>query len=145
MLDVVLIVKKCATVTCLHAAYSMADVALCHHSRCCKCNAMQTEVTFNAKCHHCRVFGQADLVSSLQARLDIIMAEAEEVLESSEAGGARHAILQSTSESSTYISLRLPTRVFFPVQVLDPFCSLQLDARWLEMVMHIGLLLSVGL
>ncbi len=67
------------------------------------------------------MFGQADLVSSLQARLDIIMAEAEEVLESNEGGGARHVILQPTSESSTYISLRLPTRVFFPVQVLDPF------------------------
>ncbi|DBA99770.1 TPA: hypothetical protein ACH3X3_012314 [Trebouxia sp. C0006] len=66
---------------------------------------------------------KADLVSSLQARLDIIMAEAEEVLESSEAGGARHAILQSTSESSTYISLRLPTRVFFPVQDTLSFCD----------------------
>ncbi|DBB06564.1 TPA: hypothetical protein ACH3X1_012103 [Trebouxia sp. C0004] len=66
---------------------------------------------------------KADLVSSLQTRLDILMAEAEEVSESNEAGGARHAILQSTSESSTYISLRLPTRVFFPVQDTLSFCD----------------------
>lgn len=91
------------------------------------------------------MFGQADLVSSLQARLDIIMAEAEEVLESSEAGGARHAILTPTSESSTYITLRLPTRVFFPVQVLHTFCSMQHDARWLEIVMDTGPLLLAGL
>ncbi len=85
------------------------------------------------------------MVSSLQARLDILMAEAEEVSESNQAGGARHAILNSTSESSIYISLRLPTRVFFPVQVLDPFCSIQHDARWLEVVMETDPLLSVGL
>lgn len=84
------------------------------------------------------MFGQADLVSSLQARLDIIMAEAEEALKSTEAGGARHAILQSTAGSSTYITLRLPTRVFFLVQVLDPFCSMQQDARRLELVMDIS-------
>jgi len=85
------------------------------------------------------------LVSSLQARLDILMAEADEISESNEASGARHAILTPTSESSTYITLRLPTRVFFPVQVLDPFCSIQHDARWLEIVMDTGPLLSVGL
>ena len=73
------------------------------------------------------------------------MAEAEEVSESNKAGGAKHAILQSTSESSTYISLRLPTRVFFPVQVLDPFCTMQHDARWLEIVMDTNPLPSVGL
>lgn len=71
------------------------------------------------------MFGQADLVSSLQARLDVLMGEAEQASESNEAGGAKHAILQSTSQSSTYISLRLPTRVFFPVQVLDPSCGMQ--------------------
>ena len=73
------------------------------------------------------------------------MAEAEEVSESNEVGGARHAILQSTSDSSTYISLSLPTRVFFPVQVLDPFRSMQHDARWLEIVMDTNPLLLVGL
>ncbi|DBA67140.1 TPA: hypothetical protein ACH3X2_001463 [Trebouxia sp. C0005] len=66
---------------------------------------------------------KADLVSSLQARLDIIMAEAEEALKSTEAGGARHAILQSTAGSSTYITLRLPTRVFFLVQDTLSFCD----------------------
>lgn len=66
---------------------------------------------------------KADLVSSLQARLDIIMAEAEEVAGSSEADDARHAILQYTSESSTYITLCLPTRVFFPVQDTLSFCD----------------------
>lgn len=72
------------------------------------------------------------------------MAEAEEVAGSSEADDARHAILQYTSESSTYITLCLPTRVFFPVQVLDPFCSMQHDARWLEIVMDTNPLLLVG-
>lgn len=127
----------------------MAGVALCHsfpvlqvqcHAAGQKLRLPSTPSVITVEC-----FGQADLVSSLQARLDIIMAEAEEALESNKAGGAKHAILQSTSESSTYISLRLPTRIFFPVQVLDPFCSMQHDARWLEIVMDTNPLPSVGL
>ena len=149
MLDVILVVKECATIT--WSACSIQHGRRCYMSAVwvlqVQCHAAwpKAEVTFVDKCHHRGVFGQADLVSSLQARLDIIMAEAEEVVGSSEAGDARHAILQYTSESSTYITLCLPTRVFFPVQVLDPFCSMQHDARWLEIVTDTSPLLLVGL
>ena len=70
---------------------------------------------------------QADLVGSLQARMDILMAEAEDLAGTAGAGSSsRPALL---SQPHTDLTLPLPARVFFPVKVLScanacmlPYC-----------------------
>lgn len=64
---------------------------------------------------------QADLIGSLQARVDLLLAEADDLLS---AGGtaalasSKPAMLTPpSSQPDAHITLRLPARVFFPVKV----------------------------
>ena len=64
---------------------------------------------------------QADLIGSLQARVDLLMAEADELLVggvTSAAVSARPPMLTTPSaEPDAHVVVPLPARVFFPVQV----------------------------
>lgn len=66
---------------------------------------------------------QADLIGSLQARVDLLTAEAEDM-----AGGAAPPapstpplLTPPSAQPGAHTVLRLPARVFFPVQVHTPF------------------------
>lgn len=59
---------------------------------------------------------QADLIGSLQARVDLLMAEADELL----AGGVSAPppmLTPPSAQPDPHIIVPLPARVFFPVQV----------------------------
>lgn len=58
---------------------------------------------------------QADLVGSLQARLDILMAEAEQDGQTTESDSQPSWLSSSPGLSAS--SIQLPLRVFFPAKV----------------------------
>ena len=64
---------------------------------------------------------QADLIGSLQARVDLLMAEADELLAggvTAAAASARPPMLTPPSaQPNAHVVVPLPARVFFPVQV----------------------------
>lgn len=63
------------------------------------------------------MLAQADLVASLHTRLDILMGEAEELAGSSGADNTKPALLAPTSQAAADLTLTLPTRVLFQIQV----------------------------
>ena len=74
---------------------------------------------------------QADLIASLHARVDLLMAEADELL----VGGVTSAVVSArppmctppSAQPDAHVVVPLPARVFFPVQVHTFACHVNIS------------------
>ena len=93
------------------------------------CGQLYVEVSIPASTVTASVL-QADLIGSLQARVDLLMAEADELL----AGGVTSALVSArppiftppSAQPDAHIVVPLPARVFFPLQVHGFACHVSI-------------------
>ena len=67
----------------------------------------------------CPLYVQADLVASLQARMDIVMAEAEGSEGSSDAVDAHHPLLMPAAHATANVTIPMPCQLSFSAQPVN--------------------------